>query len=185
VQQVLDRLTGVETNIQTLKGEWYTMRILPYRSLDNYINGVVITFTDITALKVLEAQVQEASRFSASLAETMREPLLALDADLRVHSANQAFATAFQEKAADLVGHSLGGLGGGAWNQPALFRQLLLLLDASSPVAEFDDLVLEATFPALGHCQVRLYGRRMLYQGQPTGRVLLGVQALEVLAPAK
>ncbi|NML65264.1 hypothetical protein HHL22_08615 [Hymenobacter sp. RP-2-7] len=185
VQQVLDRLTGLETNIQTLKGEWYTMRVLPYRSLDNYINGVVITFTDITALKVLEAQVQEANRFSASLAETMREPLLALDADLRVHSANRAFAAAFQENAADLVGRSLGALSDGAWNQPALFRQLLLLLDASSPVTEFDDLVLDATFPRLGPCRVRLYGRRMLYQGEPTGRVLLGVQALEGLASSK
>ncbi|MGI4834142.1 MAG: CheR family methyltransferase [Janthinobacterium lividum] len=185
VQQVLDRLTSIETNIQTLKDEWYTMRILPYRSFDNYINGVVITFTDITALKALETRVQETSRFSASLAETMREPLLALDADLRVHSANQAFATAFQETAADLVGRSLGGLGGGAWNQPGLFRQLLLLLDASSPVTEFDDLALEATFPRLGPCRLHLYGRRMLYQGQPTGRVLLGVPALEAVAPAK
>ena len=184
VQQVLDRLTSVEVNIQTLAGEWYTMRILPYRSLDNYINGVVITFTDITALKVLESQVQEVVRFTESLAETMREPLLALGADLRVHSANRAFATTFHEKASNLVGHSLGALGQGAWNQPALFRQLLPLLDASSSVTAFDDLVLEADFPRLGRCRVRLYGRRMLHQGQSTGQMLLGVQALEQLAPA-
>ena len=49
VQQVLDRLVSVEANIQTTSGEWYAMRILPYRTLDNYISGAVITFTDITA----------------------------------------------------------------------------------------------------------------------------------------
>ncbi|RZK57903.1 MAG: PAS domain-containing protein, partial [Hymenobacter sp.] len=179
VQQVLDRLTPIETSIQTLKGEWYTMRVLPYRSLDNYINGVVITFTDITALKTLEAQVQETAQFTESLTESMREPLLALDADLRVHRANRAFAEAFQEPAAELAGRTLASLGGGAWNQPALFRQLLLLLDAESPVTTFDDLTLEADFPHLGPRRVRLYGRRMLLQGQPTGRVLLGIQALE------
>ncbi|MGI4874217.1 MAG: CheR family methyltransferase [Janthinobacterium lividum] len=59
VQHVLDRLTSAETNIQTLAGEWYTMRILPYRSLDNYINGIVITFTDITVLKQLELRVKD------------------------------------------------------------------------------------------------------------------------------
>jgi hypothetical protein len=49
---------------------------------------------------------------------------------------------------------------------------------------EFDDLVLEANFPRLGPRRVRLYGRRMRYQGQATGRMLLGVQALEVLGGA-
>ena len=58
VQQVLDRLTSVETTVQSTRGEWYTLRILPYRSLDNYINGAVLTFTDITALKKLETRLQ-------------------------------------------------------------------------------------------------------------------------------
>ena len=59
------------------------------------------------------------------------------------------------------------------------FNQVLLLLDGSTPSAEFDDLVFEADFPRLGRRRVCLYGRRMLYQGQPTGRVLLGVRSLE------
>ena len=181
VQQVLDRLTPVEINIQTLKNEWYTMRILPYRSLDNYINGVVITFTDITALKALEARLQDAARFTESLAETVREPLLALDASLRVYRASQAYGELFEEPTTELVGRSLASLGGGAWNQPELFRQLLPLLDADNPTTEFQELSFEATFPRLGKRRVRLYGRRMLHQGQPTGRVLLGIRALEAV----
>ncbi|WP_223652915.1 CheR family methyltransferase [Hymenobacter psoromatis] len=175
VQLVLARLTSVEVNIQTLGGEWFTMRILPYRSLDNYINGVVITFTDITRLKQLEAHSHQAARFSQSMADTVREPLLALDADLRVYSANCAFAEAFQENQAELPGQPLAALAGGAWNQPALLAALHQLLDPTA-ASEFEDLPFEADFPRLGRRAARLYGRRLLHQGQPTGQVLLGVR---------
>ena len=178
VQLVLDRLTSVEANIQTLNGEWYTMRILPYRSLDNYINGVVITFTDITPLKQLEARLQQAARFSESIADTVREPLLTLDADLRVYQANRAFAEAFGEDPAALPGQPLAELSGGAWHQPALRQCLAELLDPASARTEFENLTLTADFPRLGRRAVALYGRRLLFQGQPTGQVLLGVREL-------
>ena len=176
VQLVLNRLTSVEVNIQTLAGEWFTMRILPYRSLDNYINGVVITFTDVTLLKQLEGRLQQTARFSESMADTVREPLLALDADLRVYSANCAFAETFREDPATLPGQPLAALSGGAWNQPTLRQCLAELLDPASPRTEFENELLTADFPRLGRCLVRLYGRRLLYQGQPTGQVLLGVR---------
>ena len=48
VQAVLDTLIPKEVEVQTQAGEWYTMRILPYRTLDNVIEGAVITFVDIT-----------------------------------------------------------------------------------------------------------------------------------------
>ncbi|TFZ64047.1 PAS domain-containing protein [Hymenobacter sp. UV11] len=176
VRQVLDRLTSLEISIQTLRGEWFTMRVLPYRSLDNYINGVVITFTDITRLKLLEARLQQAARFSESIADIVREPLLALDTDLRVYSANRSFAEAFQENPAELVGQPLAALGNGAWNQPALHQYLRALLDPPTPGPELDNLEIEADFPRLGRRRVRLYGRRLLHQGQPTGQLLLGVQ---------
>jgi len=178
VQQVLDRLTSIETNIETTRGEWFTMRILPYRSLDNYINGAVITFTDITALKLLEARLQDTAHFAESMQPTVREPQLALDASLCVLSANQAFADAFGERLDGLIGQPLGSLGGGAWQQPALQQQLRMLLDAQAPSLEFDGLALEATFPGLGRRRVVLYGRRLLHQGQPTGQLVLGVRDL-------
>ncbi len=179
VQQVLDRLTTIETNIQTTRGEWYTLRILPYRSFDNYINGAVLTFTDITALKVLETRLQDHTRFTDSLQAGGREPQLTLDAQLRVLSANPAFADAFGEPLAGLLGQPLASLGGGAWQQPALHQQLQQLLDDGRPAAEFEGFVLEAHFPGLGQRRALLYGRRVLHQGLPTGQLMLGVRALE------
>jgi two-component system CheB/CheR fusion protein len=180
VQQVLTRLTSVEVNIETTRGDWFTMRILPYRSLDNYINGAVITFTEITALKQLEASLQDKAIFIESMQEAMREPVLALDRQLRLHSTSQAFAQAFGLVAADLEGQPLAAISGGAWNQPALRDRLQGLFDNPTSHADaLDDFVLEADFVGLGRRRVHLYGRRMLHLGQPTPWVLLGVRAIE------
>lgn len=95
------------------------MRVLPYRTLDNYISGAVITFTDITALKTLESQLQESTRFAESIVESMREPLLVLDAGQRVLAIGGAFAQLFGLDAEVIKGQPLRELDGGAWQQPA------------------------------------------------------------------
>jgi len=180
VQLVLDRLTSIETNIQTTRGEWYTMRILPYRSLDNYINGAVITFTDITALKLLETRLQDHARFTESMQATVREPQVALDSDLVVLSVNQAFAELMRLPATALVGRPLPSLGGGTWQQPVLLKQLRALLDPAIPTTDFDGLTLLLTLPGQIPQQVLLHGHRLLHEGRPTGQVMLGIRALQV-----
>jgi two-component system CheB/CheR fusion protein len=58
-QEVLRKLGFVEKPVKTRDGRWFTLRIMPYRTLDDRIDGVVITFADITAAKTLEAQLRE------------------------------------------------------------------------------------------------------------------------------
>ena len=60
-QAVLNTLIPKEVEVQNLTGEWYTMRIQPYRTLDNVIEGVVITFVDITGQKQTEEALKKAS----------------------------------------------------------------------------------------------------------------------------
>jgi two-component system CheB/CheR fusion protein len=157
-----------------------SMRILPYRSLDNYINGAVITFAEITALKRLETTLQDNALFIESMQEAVREPILALDQHLRILSPSRAFAQMFNLGPADLLGQHLPAVGGGVWNSPELRRRLLRLFDDDATEAdEFDNLPLEAAFAGLGRRRVLLYGRRMLHQGRATSWVLLGVRAAE------
>jgi two-component system, chemotaxis family, CheB/CheR fusion protein len=52
----------VDRQILLPGGEWYAARILPYRTLENMIDGVVITFTDITVSKKLEAELRKSSK---------------------------------------------------------------------------------------------------------------------------
>ena len=58
VKEVLRTLVFVEKEITTHDGRWFASRIMPYRTLENMIDGVVITFTDITTAKILEARLR-------------------------------------------------------------------------------------------------------------------------------
>lgn len=57
-QEVLRTLVFIEKSIAASDGRWFTVRIMPYRTLDDRIDGVVITFADITAAKTLEAKLR-------------------------------------------------------------------------------------------------------------------------------
>jgi two-component system CheB/CheR fusion protein len=57
--EVLRKLGFAEKPVSARDGRWFTARIMPYRTLDDRIDGVVITFTDITAAKTLEAKLRE------------------------------------------------------------------------------------------------------------------------------
>ena len=173
VQLVLDRLVSIEADIQTTTGEWYTMRILPYRTLDNYINGAVITFNDITKLKALEEELQASTSFAESVIETLREPLLVLDHDLRVLTVSRAFGERYAVTPAEAKGQLLTELSQGAWNQPVLRRLLLELL--SDRHEEFDEVPLQVRLPELGTRRVLVYGRRLLHHGTRLDCLLLGV----------
>jgi two-component system CheB/CheR fusion protein len=60
VQAVLDTLVPKERDVRTVEGRWYTMRIHPYRTVDNVIEGAVISFIDITERKRTEDALQKA-----------------------------------------------------------------------------------------------------------------------------
>jgi two-component system CheB/CheR fusion protein len=60
----------MEKPIAARDGRWFTVRIMPYRTMDDRIDGVVITFADITAAKTLEAELR---RTQAGLEQRVAE----------------------------------------------------------------------------------------------------------------
>lgn len=61
-QEVMDTLIPKEVEVQTTSGFWYLMRIMPYRTLENVIEGAVMTFIEITKRKQLEEELSNRSR---------------------------------------------------------------------------------------------------------------------------
>jgi two-component system CheB/CheR fusion protein len=73
-QKVLRRLVFIEKQVAARDHRWFTVRIMPYRTLENRIDGVVITFADITVAKKLEAALRKSQsdleeRFTHQTAE--------------------------------------------------------------------------------------------------------------------
>ena len=58
-REVLRKLVPIEKPVGTIDGRWFTVRIMPYRTMDDRIDGVVITFANITESKSLEARLRD------------------------------------------------------------------------------------------------------------------------------
>lgn len=157
-RQVLDELTLLEREVQSVANRWYLIRFRPYRTLDNKIDGVVVTFVDITERKQAEEEIRTAKQYAESIIETLHEPLLVLTPDLRVKSANPAFYEQFQVRPEQTEGRLIYELGNNQWNIP----ELRTLLEAVLPENNiFTDYEVTHTFETIGERVMRLNGRRL------------------------
>ena len=96
VMSVIKTLVLKEREVQTVDGGWYFMRILPYRSIHDVINGAIITFTDITGQKKREKDLDEIRMYLENVPATVSEPFMILDKDLRILSSNDRFFAMFK-----------------------------------------------------------------------------------------
>jgi two-component system CheB/CheR fusion protein len=78
-QSVLDTLIPKELEVQTSDGKCFTMRIQPYRTLDNVIEGAVITFVDITEMKRVASALQESKLIIEKYLNIAAEIIVSLD----------------------------------------------------------------------------------------------------------
>jgi len=109
-------------------------------------------------LQQRNAQLQDARDFADAIVETVREPLLILDDDLRVQRANPAFYRQFQVTPADTEGYRIFELGKGQWNIPTLRTLLEELLPANHALVDYE---VEHTFPRIGDKVMLLNAQRI------------------------
>ena len=124
VRGVLANLTPLEQEVQSAAGEWFQMNIRPYRTLDDRIDGVVITLVDVTQRRRAQQEAENATEFAEKIVDTVRESLIVLTPELRVQLANDSFYTAFQITPEQTEGRLIYELGDNQWDIPAL-RTLL------------------------------------------------------------
>jgi two-component system CheB/CheR fusion protein len=177
-QDVLQTLVVKEREVQGVDGSWFLMRILPYRTAKNTIDGLVLTFLDITKHKQAEQVAEAARNFAVSIVETVCEPLLVLDDQLRVVSANRSFYRTFQVMPREVELQLLYHLCNGAWNIPDLRHLLEEILPKQT---SFQDFIVDQTFPKVGRKVLTINGRQLEQKLVLPGRILLAMQ--EVRAP--
>ncbi|HEX7670231.1 MAG TPA: PAS domain-containing protein, partial [Polyangiaceae bacterium] len=155
---VLRTLVFREREIQTKEGEWRLMRILPYRTDENLIDGLVMTFVDIDRVKRAEEAAQGARAYAEAIVEAVPGALVVLDEGLTVVSANGAFHELFRTIPRSLHGERFEQLAGGGWQRPDFVEHLKRVVDSGESIMSFD---LGANFPRAGINGLRLSARRM------------------------
>jgi two-component system CheB/CheR fusion protein len=129
VQNVLDSLIPLETEVQTRAGAWYLMRIRPYRTLENVIEGAVITFIDITQRKQVEAAlISSEAKFATAFRASLDGLLISRRSDGIILNVNTSWEQMSGYSRLELLDHSMLELGlfvdPDAWQQ-IMARMLL------------------------------------------------------------
>jgi two-component system CheB/CheR fusion protein len=127
-----------EVEVCSRLGRWYALRVVPRRDDCGAIAGVVATYIDIDAVKRSQAIRNAAGDAAQAIVETVRDPLLVLDAELRVHTANRAFFRVFRLPSQEVVGRHIFSLGNGEWNIPELKRLLEIILGGGEAMDGFE-----------------------------------------------
>ncbi|WP_331000609.1 CheR family methyltransferase [Nostoc sp. NZL] len=160
--EVIDTLTIKELEAQDTCGHWYNLRIRPYRTTENQIDGVVMVLMDIDALKRSTQQLQEALNYAEAVVETVPEPLIVLNSDLRVIKSNRAFYQMFQVTPAQTEQQLIFELGNGQWNIPELRSLLEEILTENTQIQDFE---VQQVFDKIGQKTILLNGDKILQEG--------------------
>ena len=166
IREVIDTLTTRESKVQDNQGRWYSLRIRPYRTGENKIDGAVITLVDIDEEQRRIARLELASQYNEAILETVREPLLVLDAELRVREASRSFYETFKLNRKKIENIPIYELANGQWDIPELRELLEEVLPKNR---RFENFRIEREFPKLGRrtwlvnaCRLERKGERLV-----------------------
>ena len=166
VLESIDTTKMLEREIQDEGGRWHLLRIRPYRTLDNRLDGAVIVLLDIDALK----RVHE---YTEGVVATVRAPLLVLDAELRVRMVSAAFCDTFDLRESAVVGRLLYEIDSGHWNSAGLRRLLEEVLPSDQHIADFE---LEVELDRVGRKTLLFNARRLVAPSGASPSILLAVE---------
>ncbi len=160
VTEVIDSLNVREVEVQDREGHWYSLRIRPYRTAENKIDGAVIVLVDIGDVRQGLEEVLE----------MVSEPMLLLTSDLKVSRANEAFYETFAVKREETEGKSFFKLGDRQWDIAALRGMADPMAPGSHPVTDFK---VTRDFPGIGRREFSLSARRLYQNTRGTYYVLM------------
>ena len=154
---------GVPVRRDIQDGErWFLLRIGPLNGNDRHVGGAVLTFTNVTAFRASIDQAIYEREYTKAILNTVIEPLVVLDTDLRVQTANHAFYEIFRMSRDETRGVPLYNLGKREWKTSGLWESLRATLSEN---IEFQTVEVERDFPEIGRRTLLIDARRLSREG--------------------
>lgn len=166
-----------EKEVRVKDGPWYLLRVRPYKTWEDKIEGAVLSFLDIDTqiareLRNLKRMLDQTRTFAEALIENARESILVLDEGLRVTLANPVFYRTFQVSPEETKGRLIYELGNGQWDIPRLRE---LFHEITSRNTRIDGYEVRHKFQHLGLRHMILNARRIEPPGG-TQMILLSIE---------
>jgi two-component system CheB/CheR fusion protein len=110
IRGVIGSVAPLQREVVDRTGRWYSMSIRPYLAADNRIDGAVLTLVDVDAIKRSLDEARQARDFTQTVIDSVGDPLIVLDGELRVTLANPAVERVFHVSREAVHGRPLGEL---------------------------------------------------------------------------
>ncbi len=134
---------------------------------------ILLAMEDITARKQLEAEIQIAREYAENIVETVREPLVVLNSDLKVLTANHSFYDTFMVTSEDTIGNFIYDLGNRQWDIPRLRVLVEEILPQDTVINGYE---VEHDFPYIGHKSILLNARQIFRDNIGSRIILLAME---------
>jgi PAS domain S-box-containing protein len=151
----------------------FVLRINPHLKSDCRTGGVVLTFTNVTAFRASLDQAIYEREYTKAVLNAVADPIVVLDADLIIQSANRAFYAMFRMSREATQGLALRELGSGAFDLPRLHAQLSEML---ADDRKFQPLEVDCDLPDTGPRIVMLNAYQLSLLGHPGRLALMSFQ---------
>jgi two-component system, chemotaxis family, CheB/CheR fusion protein len=124
--------------------------------------GAVLTFTNVTAFRASIEQAIYDREYTKAILNTVADPLVVLDAELRIQTANRAFYAMFGVSRDDTHGVSICNVGNAEWKTSNVWESIRTTL---SDVSEFQPVEIDHELPCIGRRTILLDARRLAREG--------------------
>jgi len=145
------------------------MQSISVHAADSKDSFLLCSVVDCTDAKRLETEVQNAREYAENIVETVRSPLVVLNCELEILTANQSFYDTFKVTPGDTVGHFIYALGDGQWDIPKL---RVLFEDILPKQTVFNGYEVEHDFPGIGR-KIILLNARQIFRGKIGSHIIL------------
>jgi two-component system CheB/CheR fusion protein len=173
IAAVIDSMSVKEVEVRDRQGRWYSMRIRPYKDIENRIDGALLALFDVDKEKRSQEQFDEVTVYAEHLLDAIHEPVMLLGTSLEVRSVNRAYAVTFGLAHKPKPGTPLEEFHGGVWSDEQL---LSILKQVIAQQGGRDDYKMTVEFPSVGQRQVSLSARWFLFgSGQESVLVAIDV----------
>jgi len=173
LEKVFHTLVPHELDIQSKKGRWYALQMRPYRTIQNAIKGVVISFNDVTDQRQTET-IEAARILGDNVFNAIREPLVLIDADLQIVNANKAFFDFMNVPSEKTLGHPLSELGDGAWNIPELVALIKGVFKDDTLIEDYEVTI---NLPGSGAQKIKINAQQIQASGKQAPLILLALES--------
>ncbi len=147
ILRTIETLVVYQCEVRDTTGGWYHLIVRPYKTGDNRIAGATIVLLDISELKHQTQEMQASRDYAKAIVATIIEPLIVLDRNFKVLTANPAFYQMFELNQTQVEGQLLQNLGHNQWRIPGLRARLEQVFQTDTPLQDYE---VEHSFEQIG-----------------------------------